>query len=488
MIRNLIHLFFTFLAFSSVFSQEGKIVQIKGFAPSYVGQTISVMEIEDYFSMNEVRLASANVTEDSTFTISFFLKETQKLILRANKNTCFLYAQPGTVYDVYIPEKDKYDPYRPNGNTIELTFFELDSMDINYRILQFQRWSDEFISSYYYLKNVKPIEFATQLDAFKSSVDSTYHLNDTLNKSQNEPQKFFNTFVRFSIASIDNIQFAAERNRYEKHDFYIKHSPVSYRNDAYMEYIKAFYEKMIPRLSMETNNRVYLGLLKSSPTLIMKALGGEYTLINMRIREMVMIKALSEEFYSKDFPQTNILTVLDSVANHSLFEANAVIAKNMINRLTELSVGGKAPDFVLKTDKGETLTLGSLPKKHVYIHFYDPSSQKNTIELEPLIKLYNTYKEDVTFITVYPENAYSASDTAKVLNKIPWTKCKTDKTNPIWKNYKVSTYPTYVLLDGYGYIVGAPALTPMPDGQYQTIDKTFFFIQRTNKEMRERDR
>jgi hypothetical protein len=110
MIRNLIHLFFTFLAFSSVFSQEGKIVQIKGFAPSYVGQTISVMEIEDYFSMNEVRLASANVTEDSTFTISFFLKETQKLILRANKNTCFLYAQPGTVYDVYIHEKDKHDP------------------------------------------------------------------------------------------------------------------------------------------------------------------------------------------------------------------------------------------------------------------------------------------------------------------------------------------------------------------------------------------
>ncbi len=487
MIRNFVHLFCTFLALSSVFSQDGKIVQIKGFAPSYVGQTISVLEIEDYLSMSETRIASTNVLEDSTFTLSFYLKETQKLLLRTNKNKCFLYAQPGSNYDLYIPEKDKYEPYRPDGNSIELTFFELDSMDINYRILQFQRWSDDVISNYYYLRNIKPIEFAQQMESFKSAVDSVYQLKDTLNKSLNEAQYFFNTFVLFSIASIDNIQYAAERNRYEKHDFFIKYSPVAYRNDAYMEYIKSFYEKMIPRLSMETNNRLYLGLLKSSPTLIMKALGNEYTLINMRIREIVMIKALSEEFYSKDFPQTNILAVLDSVANHSLFQANAVIAKNMINRLTELSVGGKAPDFVLKTDKGETITLESLPKKHIYIHFYDPSSQKNTIELEPLIKLHKTYKEDITFITVYPENVYSTADTAKFLNTIPWTKCQTDKTNPIWKNYKVSSYPTYILLDGYGYVVGAPALSPMPDGQYQTIDKSFFFIQRTNKELRGKD-
>ena len=89
MIRNFIHLFFTFLALSAVFSQEGKIVQIKGFAPSYVGQTISVMEIEDYFSMNEIRLASTSVSKDSTFTVSFYLKETQKLMLQANKNSCF---------------------------------------------------------------------------------------------------------------------------------------------------------------------------------------------------------------------------------------------------------------------------------------------------------------------------------------------------------------------------------------------------------------
>jgi|GEM_PF-432041 len=480
------HILFLFIAFSNgiSFGQKEKAVTIKGFAPSYVGKTIRIAEIEDYLSKKELQLGSTTVGNDSTFQLSFFVKETQKIVVHADRNLTFFYIQPGSVYDVYIPEKDKYEPLRPNGSSIEVTFLDLDSTDINYRILQYQRWSDEFVGSYYYLKNAKPLEFSTKLDEFKTVVEKFYHLSDTSNAGLSDPQKYFNTFVRFSVASLDNIQHAAQRNRYEKHDFYLKHAPVAYRNDAYMGYMNSFYERMIPRLSAETNNRVYLGLLKSSPTLIMKALGTEYTLINMRIREIVMIKSLSEEFYSKDFPQTNILTVLDSVANHSLFAANAILAKNMIDRLTELAPGGKAPDLVLKADNGEVITLASLPKKHVYIHFYDPSSQKSTQELELLKKLHDTYKEDVTFITVYPEKAYEAETQEKFIKSIPWATCKTAESNPIWKNYKVATYPMYVLLDGYGYVVAAPALTPLPDGQYQTIDKTFFFIQKTNKEMK----
>lgn len=461
------------------FAQKGKIVRIDGYAPSYVGQTITVMEIEDYFSMKEAMVASISVKEDSTFSLSFFVEETQKVIIRAAKNKSFLYIQPGATYDLFIPDKDKYEPYRPNGNNVEVTFFDLDSTDINFKILQFQRWMDEFISSYYHLKSVKPMEFAEKVDEFKVNAEKEYASDTT---------EFLKTFVKFSIASLDNIQYAADRNRYEKHDFYIKQSPVAYRNDAYMGYINTFYEKMIPRLSMETNNRVYLGLLKSSPTLIMRALGSEYTLINMRIREMVMIKALSEEFYSKDFPQTNILTVIDSVANHSLFAANAIIARNMKDRLTQLVQGGKAPDFVLKNEKAEVKTLSSYAKKHLYLHFYDPSSQKNYIEIDPLIKLYETYKEDVAFVTIYPDKPFESEDSKKYMAAIPWEKCKVETSNSIWKNYKIETYPSYVLIDGFGYVVGAPALGPMPDGQYQTIDKTFFYIQKLNSELHQEER
>ena len=480
--------FLVIFTVNAAHSQESKTVTVKGYAPSYVGQTITIHEIEDYFSNKEATIASAIVQSDSTFSATFRIQETQKISILPAKNKAFLYIQPGATYDIYVPEKDAFEPYRPEGNVIEVTFFDLDSSDINFKILQFQRWSDEFIGSYYHLKNIKPIEFAKKIDEFKEIVEKEYKLRDTSASNSTEPKQFFKTFVRFSIAASDNIQFAADRNRYEKHDFYIKFAPVAYRNDAYMNYITKFYEKMIPRLSMETNNRVYLGVLKSSPTLIMRALGAEYTLINVRIREMIMVKALSEQFYTNDFPQTNILTILDSVANHSLFEANAVIAKNLSERLSEMVAGGKAQDFVLKNDKNELKTLANFRRKYVYLHFYDPTSNNNAQELGPLKQIYENYKEDITFLTIYPDKDYDSLVFAKNIQSIPWEKFKTDNSNPIWSNYKIQTYPSYVLIDGFGYVVAAPALGPMPDGTYQTIDKTFFMIQKIKKELRDNNR
>lgn len=484
------HLLFL-LSFSPFvyFSQNEKLVTVKGYAPAYVGQTVSINEIEDYFSMKETPYATATVKEDSTFTLSFFADETQKVFIRGNKNKGQLYIQPGGTYDIFLPDKDKYEPFRPNGNLVEVSFFGLDSLDINYKILRFYRWMDEFMSEYYHLRTVKPMEFALKLDQFKVDAEKYYGFDDSLKVAKfNEPEKYFSTFVKFSIAQLDNIQYAADRNRYEKHDFYIKHSPVSYRNDAYMAYFSTFYEKMIPRLSLETNNRVYLGVLKSSPTLIMRALGSDYTLINLRIREMVMIKALSEEFYSKDFPQTNILTILDSVANHPMFKSNGILAKNMISRLTELVPGGKAPDFVLKNSEGTMKTNSFYTGKYLYIQFYDPKSQKNFMEIGPLKQLHDKYKEDIVFITVYPTSELDSVTRKEHLDIIPWEKYSADNQNPIWKNYKVETYPYYVLIDPYGYVVGAPALSPMPNGQYETIDRTFFSIQKALKQLREEQR
>jgi hypothetical protein len=425
--------------------------------------------------MKETKIASAEVKADSTFSISLFLDETQRLAIHGKKNTSYFYAQPKAVYDIYFPDKDPYEPYRPNGNNVEITFFDLDTMDINYKILSYLRWQDQFISNYYYLKGSKPVEFVKKIDEFKTNVEKAY--------LQDSSDLFFLTYVRFSIASIDNIQYAAERNRYEKHDFYLKNFPVSYRNDAYMNYFNSFYEKMTPRLSMEANNRVYLGVLKSSPTLIMRALGSEYTLVNLRIREMVMIKSLSESFFSNDFPQTNILTVLDSVAKHSMFEANGIIAKNMIARLTELVPGGKSPDFALKNKTGEIKTLANFRSKYLYIQFMDPNGLKSTLEIDPLIKLQNQYKDDITFITICPNNASEEGKNA--LAKIPWEVFSCEEGNPVFNNFKVASYPTYVLIDETGFIVAAPALTPMPNGQYETIDKTFYYIKDAREKLRQ---
>jgi hypothetical protein len=50
-------------------------------------------------------------------------------------------------------------------------------------------------------------------------------------------------------------------------------------------------------------------------------------------------------------------------------------------------------------------------------------------------------------------------------------------------DYKIETFPSYVLIDNSGYIVSAPALGPLPNGQYETIEKTFFYIKKYSDEL-----
>lgn len=460
------------------FSQQES-VTIKGFAPDYVGKQITFNKIEDYYSNLESTYATATVNEDSTFSVQFFCADTRKIIIRAVNNYGWMYIEPNAQYDIFVPNKNPLDPDLKTGNQIEVSFFDLKPSDINYKILSFQRWSDEYMARYYPLKFKDPVRFANKLDTFKMYVEKAY---------KNDSSIFFLTYVKFSIAELDEIQFIGSRNKYEKYDFYLKSSPVFYENDAYMRYMKKYYKSMIPRLSNEANNEVYLGVVKSSPTLIMKALGSDYALQNLRIREMVMIQALSEVYYGDDFPQTNINTIFDSLKRRCLFEENRLIAKNVFNRLHELVPGGRSPEFVLFKANQESKTHLDYRGKHLYITFYDPKSPNNQKEMVLLQEMHRKYINDVQFLTIILESDDELTHAEKEITEgIQWDNYTLKSTDDFIKKFRINHFPAYVLIDALGYIVESPALGPTPNAQYQTIDKTFYYIQKANRERIEKN-
>lgn len=480
---------FTFCLTLMLFPFSGMsqdITKITGYAPDYVGETVQLFEIEDYFSMREQLLATTTVQEDSTFNFQFFNDKTQKVIVKSNKNTGFLYIQPKGSYEVYLPSSNRYDAYRPLGNEVEIAFFNLDTSDINYQILAFDKWVNAFLGTYFPTKKANGSEFVMQLDKFKENAEKYY---------ENDTNVFLKTHVRFSIAALDDIQFAGARNRYEKFDFYIDNYPVMYSSDAYMSYINSFYSNLIPKLSKETNDKVYLGILKSSPTIIINALAKEYTLRptivktpkgdkmigNARLRELIMIKGLSNVYYSPDYPKTNILKVLDSLSNHSIFAENKVIAKNLIYRLTELVPGAKSADFLLTKNDNQIRTLSSYAGKHLYIHFFSADNKESIKEFELMKSIYERYKGDVAFISVFEKDETITKRNREYIKSMPWEVFELNKDDQFYKTFKPASYPFYVLIDQTGYIVSIPALSPKPNGQYLSIDKIFFDIKKLNE-------
>ena len=485
MLKSLFSLNLTLLLIP-FFGISQSITKISGFAPDYVGQTVELFEIEDYFSMREQLIATTTVKDDSTFNLQFFNSKTQKVVIKSNKNTGFLYIQPKGQYEIYLPAKNRYDAYRPMGNEIEISFFNLDSTDINYKILAFDKWVNSFLGTYFPTKKINGSEFVMQLDKFKQNAEKYYEKDTSV---------FLKTHVLFSIASLDDIQFAGARNRYEKFDFYLDNYPLIYESDAYMSYINSFYSNLIPRLSKDVNDKVYLGILKSSPTIIINALSKEYTLRptvvktakgdkmigNARLRELIMIKGLSNVYYSPDYPKTNILKILDSLTKQSIFPENKLIAKNLIYRLTELVPGAKSADFLLTNRKDEIRTLNSYAGKYLYVHFFSADNTESIKELDLMKSIYERYKSEVNFISIYEKDAYLSKKNREYINSLPWEVFELDKEDQLYKSFKPASYPFYVLIDPVGYIVSIPALTPKPNGQYLSIDKIFFDIKKANE-------
>ena len=463
------------LALLLVFTSKSQTntVKIVGFAPDYIGKEISFNQIEDYYSNIESTIGKTTVKKDSTFSAEFHLDHTQRIVVRGLNNKGWMYVEPGAKYDVFYPNKSPNDPVIKTGNQVEIKFFNLEPTDINYKILAFQRWTDEYMARYFDLKFKDPARFGEKLDTFKMYVEKAYKQDSSI---------YFLNFVKFSMAQLDEIAFIGTRNRFEKYDFYIKPSAVYYENDAYMNYIMKYYADYIPRLSNEVNNEVYLGVVKSSPTAIMKALGSDYALKNLRLREMVMIQALSEVYYSDDFPQTNINTILDSLSKKCLFRENEIIAKNVFYRLTELVPGGKSPAFVLFKDNKVSKTYMDYKGKHLYIHFYDPKSPNNQKELVLLKDMHKKYINDLHFLTIAIDNGDLLESEYNDIQSIQWDVFSMPATDDFIKKFRITNYPSYVLIDPQGYIVGAPALGPTPNAQYQTIDQTFYYIHKVRQE------
>lgn len=456
---------------TNLFSQ----VEVKGFAPKYIGEQVDFYVIEDYFSMIERPVGSTKVKADSSFLIQLPLEKEQKIVLRYRKNNSFIYVQPAASYYIYLPEKNRNEPIFPDGNTIEVLFSDLANSDINYKILSFDSWTDEVLARYYPLKKKDPFAFVQKMDSFKLDVEKYY---------SEEKSLFFKTYVKFKIATLENMSYKGARNRFEKFDFFIKNTPVQYESEVYMRYIAHFYENILQDVSMELSNRFYLGLLKGSPYLIQKSLFNEYTLSkNNRLLELIVIKTLSNAFVKQLYPQDLLLETLDSLAKHPIYAENGLIAKNLMVRLTELLPGTMAPEFTL-INQLDTLRKSDLRGKYIYIQYLDPSQAESVKQVELLLPLAKKYAEFIEFVTVVVDLDKSHKKFSEISKNIPWRIYHVDENHPVLKRYTVTNFPRYDLIDRDGMIADLNTLKPSPNGVHVTIESTFLQIRASYLQMK----
>ena len=465
--RNYFHLFIFILFLSPVFGQTT--TRIEGVTTGFVGRKIEFYLIQDYFSYKDSLIGEAIIQKDSSFQVDLSLKRTEKILIKCHKNSGFIYANPGSTYKISLPDKDPYNAYRPQGNKVEIAFLELPKTDINFKILEFDNWVNDFLGVYYNRKTTSSLAFSQQLDTFKLNVDSYYKADTSF---------FLKTYIRYTIASLDDINFVGAKSRIDKYLFYLSEFPLAYSNERYTAYLSLFYKNIFAVVSTDINTKIYKSILSSSPTQLMKCLGRDATLRNPQIRELVAIQGISEVYNGKDYPRTNMVTILDSIARFGLYKSNRFIAKRIIERLTELAPGMKAPSFEIVVNSKDTVRLSSYADKYVYFQFIDPMLQESKKQVELLKPLYVKYGNTIRFVTIIDVHNELDKEQKAYYSSIPWEKHFLAYNDPIFKSYMVKSFPSYVLIDEVGVLHSYPAAGPIPDGEYETVEKVFYTIKR----------
>ena len=446
---------------------SAKATEIIGFAPTFIGKKVELFTYSDYLTMTKVKLAEGVVSAtDSSFKLSVDVKQVIKVLIEIENTNADIYLSPNTNYEIY---------YKPDNNFAQsfasqkaVTYFKnLDTSDINFKILQYQNWFDEYL--YVNQTDILTKGIAAYIDTFKRYAYEAY-------AHENNP--YFVNFVRYNIATLEKLKVSAKyrKPKVALYSEYIKPFPVYAFNDQYMSYIKAFYGNSFTTFQNQIQSDIVLAILNSSPSRLMQAMHRDPYFEKDELRELMMVNMLGNAYHTNQYEKENIEVMLDSVVKYAKFQSSGLAARNILKELTKAAPGYPAPNFVFTVD-GDTIELTKMRDEFVYINFFANWNTNSVKDMKLMEELVAKYGEYVTFISFCTDK--NISDYEAFRNENPtmsWPIIYVSDHHKILKDYQVATVPYYVLIDQSGFIANAPALSPSPDGLNRTIESTFKFI------------
>ena len=468
MLKQIVILFFIFILPFLAKAQNQSI--ITGYAPEFVGQKVTLYSYGDYLTQSRVKIGEAFVENDSLFKINNTTKETIKAVLEISN----------TEAEIYLQEKASYniEYYKPKGQAVsfvnqqvQAVFYGLDTTDINYRILEYNNWFDTYV--YYNQKLIKQNGFLSVLDTFKVYAYTQY---------ENVNNPYFINYVRYNIANMEMSKINRDNKNGKQQAYmeYIRPYPVYVKNDQYMEFIKGYFPKDFESFSIHMKSSVFLSLDKASPTRLMRALGKDPLLEKVELRELVMVNMLGNSYYKRGYNKQNLITILDSVRVFSKYKTNATTAKNMLLYLTKLEVGYPAPEINIELTTNKYLNWGDFKGKYIYVSFFATWNQSSLNEMKIIKDLELKYGEDIEFVSFSTDKTKPEFDDFLKNNpEYKWNIVFLGEGHELLERFNVKTIPAYYLIDQKGFMAQSPAKSPSPDGLYESIDRTFFEI---NKE------
>ena len=133
-------LFISILLLCSSFEAQ---VQLRGLS-FWNEATLDIYQIDNHLSRQKTWLQRVSPDSMGIFNAQLDLQEISTLQICGSNKCALFYTQPNGRYLIELPEVAQQTFYNQDQQELELLFYRLDTNDINYRILGFEAWMDNY--------------------------------------------------------------------------------------------------------------------------------------------------------------------------------------------------------------------------------------------------------------------------------------------------------------------------------------------------------
>ncbi|MEN8928427.1 MAG: TlpA disulfide reductase family protein [Flavobacteriales bacterium] len=452
-------------------SKANTVINGETFKP-FSGKTVNLIQYKDYVTKEYDIISSATIDKEGKFKFDVELQKTQEAIIQVEYLIGIIYLDPNQEYTIYFPPKSEDGTYKLTRNNVNIVFKTIPENDVNGLILEFDRYYDQFV-----LDNKRnfgmPI-FHSKLDSFKLKIKKVF---DRVNN------EFFAKYAKFSVGNLELLSPAAYQkvNKLSIYNTYIINQAVDLNHPTQMRFLLNFYEKSLKNQQGKIGQAINQALTnKPSYLSISKALSTDYFFKMRTVRELVIIENLYTIYYDDLHYNPNV--IIDLITTGGLASENPDIhnmSQNIIDRIMRNQKGTKAFPFQLMDKNKKPITLESFKGKYVYINFWAVWNKNSLAEMDLFRKMKADYGDLISFVSINIDSKKSKFDNFIASHpKHDWTMLHFWGNSNLLDQYQVYNIPHYVLLDREGKIISSPAAKPSPDGNYVSIDKTFFEIKK----------
>ncbi|QGY43255.1 redoxin domain-containing protein [Maribellus comscasis] len=449
-VLTIILLLFGKAAFSTVLEGQNR---------EYAGKRIAFYTYSDPIAKNELELFSIKFGSDGHFRTEIQLTKTTFVFCYFGIYRGEFFLEPDkTIQPVFPPYREKSfaDQKNPFFEPVLFWFKQKDSQGLNQNILDFEARFGQLTNSEKYFNR---LYFKQSREVYDSIV---FILNNDFPKSNNS---VFENHKKLKIKFLESEVF---RQNPEDGSAILSTVPPDYwQHPAFISYFERIFTN---RLSFDAKSKdgdkIKNAIARLDADYLTGFVKNKYNLTGQVI-QLATLKMLYDAFYSGEFPRSAIIQLLESEQwKKNSSEIIITYTKNVIEKLTFLLPGVKAPVICLKDINGHHKCSDDNKDKFKYLIFADAEMIVCQEHLKYLAKIEEQFQQHLEIIPVMRKTDIIEMKMFLDKNQIPG-KQLVDETGEFIRKYKIKAFPSCFLLDENHKIVFENTKAPLDGFEQQ---------------------